>query len=118
MLDHQVGLSHAERARLRKAASKYVPDRIAARRSVSYACPRGHDFTVTFADDAEVPDVWECRQHGADAAVDDDVNRGPKRPQKVRTHWDMLRERRSIPELEVLLTERLEARRVARMGRR
>ena len=26
----------------------------------------------------------------------------------VRTHWDMLRERRSIDELEILLAERLE----------
>ncbi len=34
----------------------------------------------------------------------------------VRTHWDMLLERRSIPELEELLEERLDA--PARVARR
>ena len=31
----------------------------------------------------------------------------PKETKHVRTHWDMLLERRSIPELEELLEERL-----------
>ena len=31
-----------------------------------------------------------------------------KKAKPPRTHWDMLRERRSIPELEDLLKERLE----------
>ena len=32
----------------------------------------------------------------------------PKKVKPPRTHWDMLRERRSIEELEELLKERLE----------
>jgi hypothetical protein len=85
-----------------KMASDYAP-RAAAR----YACPKGHDFEVPFSDDAEVPPVWECRRHGTESQVIDDVVH-PQQPVKApRTHWDMLRERRSIPELQVLLDERL-----------
>ena len=38
----------------------------------------------------------------------------PSRSSAVRTHWDMLLERRSIPELEELLEERLTLLRVSR----
>ena len=37
---------------------------------------------------------------------------------KPRTHWDMLLERRTIPELEELLTERLELLRSGQLRRR
>merc|ERR1712032_28121 len=54
-----------------------------------------------------MPAVWECRC-GAEALL-----RGADWPEKKaqkpqRTHWDMLLERRSIPELEELLDESLE----------
>jgi hypothetical protein len=39
-----------------------------------------------------------------------------KAQRHVRTHWDMLRERRSIPELEDLLEERLVLLRAGRVG--
>ena len=76
-----------------------------------YTCTScGRDTTLTFAADAEVPPAWECRTCGAEAllrvgegtaTVD---HSGDKTP---RSHWDMLLERRSIPELEELLEERL-----------
>ena len=40
----------------------------------------------------------------------------PKKVKPVRTHWDMLRERRSIEELEELLKERLEFIKLRRRG--
>lgn len=91
-----------------KYDSDYAP-RVEAR----YACPKGHDFEVPFADDVEAPEKWECRLHGVegrnlDAAASDKKVKAP------RTHWDMLLERRSIPELEVLLDEALNARARAR----
>ena len=89
----------------------YETDRdhdLAPRRSVIYACPKGHDFTVSFADDAETPIVWECRLHGNEASLVDGSAPEPKKIKPPRTHWDMLLERRSIPELEELLSERLE----------
>ena len=40
----------------------------------------------------------------------------PKFVKPVRSHWDMLLERRSIGELEELLTERLEMLRAGEIG--
>lgn len=77
----------------------------------TYACTVcGRDTTLTFAADAEVPDVWECRVCGAEALlrIGDSTARVDHSGDKpVRTHWDMLLERRTIPELEELLEERL-----------
>ncbi len=77
----------------------------------TYSCTTcGRDTTLTFAADAEIPQTWECRTCGAEAVlrtghgtvtIDHSDDKTP------RTHWDMLLERRSIPELEELLEERL-----------
>lgn len=77
----------------------------------TYACTScKRETTLTFAADAEVPESWECRTCGAEAllrigdgtaTVDHSDDKAP------RTHWDMLMERRTIPELEELLEERL-----------
>jgi hypothetical protein len=88
----------------------YETDRdhdLAPRRVVVYSCPKGHEFTVSFADDAESPMHWECRLHGDESRLFDGVAPEPKKAKPPRTHWDMLLERRSIPELEELLDERL-----------
>ena len=68
------------------------------------------DTKLMFAHDAEAPQTWECRTCGAEAILrigekTVEVDRsGEKAP---RSHWDMLLERRTIPELEELLEERL-----------
>ncbi|MGH3669069.1 MAG: RNA polymerase-binding protein RbpA [Pseudonocardiaceae bacterium] len=88
----------------------YETDRdhdLAPRRPVVYGCPKGHDFTVSFANDADTPMIWECRLHGSESRLVDGVEPEPKKIKPPRTHWDMLLERRSIPELEELLDERL-----------
>ena len=95
----------------RLGATSYETDRdhdLAPRRAVRYACPKGHDFDVPFADDAEPPMVWECRLHGAESKIVEGTEPEQKKAKPPRTHWDMLLERRSIPELEELLAERLE----------
>ena len=56
--------------------------------------------------EAEIPPTWECRC-GADAKLKDGPAAEVKPVKAPRTHWDMLLERRSIPELEELLEERL-----------
>ena len=33
----------------------------AARNDVAYICPKGHRTILPFAEEAEVPDEWECR---------------------------------------------------------
>jgi len=57
---------------------------------------------------SEIPPVWECRLHGLESKIMDGNEPEQKKIKAPRTHWDMLLERRSIPELEELLTERLE----------
>ena len=95
----------------RLGAVSYETDRnhdLAPRQSMRYACPRGHDFEVPFANDAEAPATWECRLHGSISKLVDGAEPEQKKAKPPRTHWDMLLERRSVAELEVLLNERLE----------
>ena len=95
----------------RLGAVSYETDRnhdLAPRRTVRYACPKGHEFEVPFSDEAEIPSIWECRLHGTESKMIDGSEPEPKKFKPPRTHWDMLLERRSIPELEDLLAERLQ----------
>ena len=65
---------------------------------------------MTFAADAEVPEAWECRTCGAEALLrigEGTATVDHSEDKVARTHWDMLLERRTIPELEELLEERL-----------
>ena len=79
----------------------------AARRFFEYHCPRGHVTRVPFSIEAEAPSLWECKC-GDEALLMDSERPVAKFVKPGRTHWDMLLERRSIAELEVLLAERLE----------
>ena len=93
----------------RLGATSYETDEnvdFAARQFVVYDCPRGHVITMPFSTEAEVPAVWECRC-GAEALMRDGEAPEPKVTKHVRTHWDMLLERRSVEELQELLDERL-----------
>ena len=95
----------------RLGAQSYENDlgvEMAPRQSVSYQCAREHRFSVPFSIEADVPEVWECSICGAEALRIDGTRPEPKRGKPARTHWDMLLERRSVKELEVLLAERLE----------
>jgi hypothetical protein len=80
---------------------------------VTYRCPSGHTFVTRFFAGAEVvPHRWDCRTCNAPAQTDD-----PKSGEVVptsrrdlgrsKTPWQMLRERRTLAELESLLEERL-----------
>ena len=48
------------------------------------------------------------RDRSGPRSAADGVQPEAKETKPQRTHWDMLRERRSIPELEEILAERLE----------
>lgn len=88
----------------------------AARQQVGYDCPQGHAFEITMSDEAEVPAVWECPRCGAEAKSRDGIVAEQKAEKPVRTHWDMLLERRSEKELEDILAERLEMLRGGKIG--
>lgn len=94
----------------RLGASSYETDQnvvLAERQVVDYECVAGHTMSVTFSTEADVPVTWECHC-GAEALRRDGVKPDEAPTKPVRTHWDMLRERRSIADLELLLAERLD----------
>lgn len=81
---------------------------LAARKTVQFGCPAGHNFDVVMSIDAELPDTWECRhcdqiairqEEGKSIDLQQETVEGP------RTHYDMVLERRSREELEELLDE-------------
>ena len=78
----------------------------AARRVAEYSCPRGHITRGPFSVEALAPALWECKC-GDEALLMNSERPVPAFTKPARTHWDMLLERRSIAELEVLLDERL-----------
>lgn len=103
----------------RLGAASYEDDREIApapRQLVGYDCPQSHHFELPFAAEAEIPPVWECPRCGGEAVRVDGDRPEPKQMKPPRTHWDMLLERRTIEELEELLSERLELLRSGKIG--
>ncbi|RLV48685.1 RNA polymerase-binding protein RbpA [Nocardioides mangrovicus] len=88
----------------------------AARQQVGYRCPQGHEFEITMSTEADIPATWECPRCGEEGLSTDGVKPEEKPEKPVRTHWDMLLERRSVKELEDILTERLELLRGGEIG--
>jgi rubredoxin len=86
-------------------------------RGIEFAArPHGHEYENPMSVAAEVPAVWECPRCGAEAVSKDGHAREAKVEKPVRTHWDMLLERRSLKELEDILSERLELLRGGEIG--
>lgn len=94
----------------RMGAVSYETDRdhdLAPRRMVKYQTDNGDIYEVPFADDAEIPNEWVCKNGQMGTLIEG--NGAESKPVKPpRTHWDMLCERRSMEELESLLDERLD----------
>lgn len=83
------------------------------RQITTYICSNGHKIELPFSVEADIPPTWECRC--GEAALLQGGEAPELKPVKpARTHWDMLLERRSIPELEELLEERLQLLRASR----
>ena len=90
---------------------------LAPRVEAIYDTPDGRTLIIPFAADADIPPVWEA-PGGGQAVLRDATPPEPEKPAKpVRTHWDMLLERRSVDELEELLQERLELLRSGQLRR-
>ncbi|MBV7363705.1 RNA polymerase-binding protein RbpA [Actinomycetaceae bacterium TAE3-ERU4] len=83
---------------------------------VRYECACGTIFSIPFSIEAEPPASWVCSRCGETAnLVDSDNIEEESKGKTQRTHWDMLCERRTEEELEVLLQEQLEALRSGRL---
>ena len=89
---------------------------LAPRQQIAFSCPQEHSFSIPMAEEADVPDSWECARCGQRAQRVDVTDPVLKADKPVRTHWDMLRERRSMSELEELLEERLQLLRGGEIG--
>ena len=95
----------------RLGAVSYETDRnhdLAPRQIARYRTDNGEEFDIPLAGDAEIPDTWECRNGMQGRLIEGGDLAEPKKVKVPRTPWDMLRERRSIEQLEELLQERLE----------
>lgn len=86
----------------------------APRNIAAYRCERGHEFSVPFSEEAEIPSTWDCRLDGTVAKLIDGPEPETKKVKAPRTHWDMLMERRTIADLEEVLAERLDVLRARR----
>ena len=88
----------------------------APRQLVTYDCAHGHQFDIPMSAEADIPFVWECPRCGAASRQRDGSEPESKFEKPVRTHWDMLLERRSEKELEDILKERLDLLRGGEIG--
>jgi hypothetical protein len=92
-----------------------------------YHCPVGHVTTLRFSVEAEaIPATWDCPKCGrmahndsAVAAVEAGTAHGralasPRTSATGKTHWEMLLERRTLADLEVIFAERLSMLRASR----
>lgn len=78
----------------------------APRQNVDYICDDGEKITVIFAAEAEIPGTWMAPSGKVGLLAEGEAPEAP--PEKpVRTHWDMLLERRSQEDLEDILKDRL-----------
>lgn len=88
------------------------------RKKSTYRTEDGTTFEVMFAAEADVPEVWQSPKSGQEGRlVGEDGDLVPieeVETKAVRSHWDMLLERRTRAELEELLQERLELLRARR----
>ena len=79
----------------------YMADRVlrgSRMGAVSYETDRDHDLA---------PREWLCKNGQVGILMEGEgIEAKPSKP--ARTHWDMLRERRSIEDLDILLEERIE----------
>ncbi|MBZ8177760.1 hypothetical protein GP475_05810 [Corynebacterium poyangense] len=94
----------------RMGAVSYETDRdhdLAPRQMVKYRTEDGEVYEVPFAEDAEIPGTWMCK-NGKEGILIEGEGTEAKPAKPPRTHWDMLCERRSIEELDALLEERIE----------
>ncbi|RBP98039.1 electron transporter [Bifidobacterium aemilianum] len=80
---------------------------LAARTEVAYVCPKGHRTILPLAEGAEIPDEWECRCGEMAHIEGKNPNDEEHTVANVRSHWDMLVERRDEDELKELLDKRL-----------
>ncbi|AYW78372.1 RNA polymerase-binding protein RbpA [Propionibacterium acidifaciens] len=79
----------------------------APRVQVAYYCANGHVTRPSFAQDAEIPEDWECTRCGLPASRDQQDPPPRPRATPYKTHLAYVKERRSDKEAAAILKEAL-----------
>ena len=80
----------------------------AARRlRVTVWCANAHETRPSFADDAAIPDTWDCPRCGFPAGQDRDNPPAQTKTEPYKTHLAYVRERRNAEDGEAILAEAL-----------
>jgi hypothetical protein len=79
----------------------------APRRRISYWCANAHESRPSFADDADVPDTWDCPRCGLPAGQDRETPPSAPKNEPYKTHLAYVKERRSDADGEAILAEAL-----------
>jgi len=79
----------------------------APRNRISYWCANQHESTVSFAMDADIPEVWDCPRCGSPAGQNEQQPPAVTRNEPYKTHLAYVKERRSDADGEAILAEAL-----------
>jgi hypothetical protein len=79
----------------------------APRRRVTFYCANQHETRPAFAEEAKVPETWDCPRCGLPAGPDKDAPPPASKIAPFKTHLAYVQERRNPQESEELLNEAL-----------
>lgn len=88
----------------------------APRLHVAFWCANGHQTIPSFAEDAVVPDTWDCPRCGCPAGQHQDNPPAPPRNEPFKSHLAYVRERRSEADGAAILQEALAKLKARREG--
>jgi len=79
----------------------------APRQRIRFWCANAHETRPSFAEEAAIPETWDCPRCGNPAGRDKDNPPAPPRNEPYKTHLAYVRERRSAADGEAILQEAL-----------
>ena len=80
----------------------------APRQRISFWCANNHESRPAFAEDAAIPETWDCPRCGYPAGRDKENPPAPPRTEPYKTHLAYVRERRNDSDGEAILAEALQ----------
>lgn len=77
------------------------------RHRLEFFCSNGHTTRLSFAVDADLPELWDCPSCGLPAGLDRAAPPASPRTEPYKSHLAYVKERRSDSDAEALLAEAL-----------
>ena len=74
---------------------------------VSFWCSNAHEVRPSFAEEAAVPDEWDCPRCGLPAGRDQENPPAPPKNEPYKTHLAYVKERRSSKDGNAILEQAL-----------